>query len=97
MISVEQELDDSPEGLRIRLDIVNRHFRRKAGAVLHDKDAVLFLARLYKGENIPLDEFDEKRGIQLAKLASANFVDVGSEYIYITPAGWKFIHEIASE
>ena len=37
----------STEELRQRLDNANRHFRRKAAAVLGDEDAVRLLAELY--------------------------------------------------
>ena len=83
--------------LRTRLDNANRHFRRKAAAVLRDKEAVLLLATLYKKSNIRLEDFDVcTHGIALAKLSAANFCEIGSESIYITMAGREFIYSIAA-
>lgn len=82
--------------LRVRLDNANRHFRRKATAVLRDKDAVVLLATLYKQSNLRLDKLDIcASGISLAKLAAADFCDIGSESIYITLAGREFIESVA--
>ena len=82
--------------LRSRLDHANQHFRRKAAAVLRDKDAALLLATLYKQSNMRVQDFDTCTfGIPLAKLAAANFCDIGSRSIYITMAGREFIESIA--
>ena len=82
--------------LRRRLDYANQHFRRKAAAVLRDKDAVLLLASLYKQSNMRVQDFDTCTfGVSLAKLAAANFCDIGSQSIYITTAGREFIESIA--
>ena len=89
-------ISDSMSNLRFRLDRANRHFRQKAAAVLRDKNAVLLLAALYKQSNMRAEEFDTcAHGISLAKLAAADFCDIGSESIYITIAGREFIESIA--
>ena len=82
--------------LRARLDKANQHFRRKATAVIRDKDAVILLAALYKQSNMRVQDFDTcTLGIPLAKLAAANFCDIGSQSIYITMAGREFIESVA--
>ena len=85
----------STEELRQRLDNANRHFRRKAAAVLGDEDAVRLLAELYQSFNLDIEEFDTcQQGIALAKLTAANFCEVGSKVIYITKAGQRFIEAL---
>ena len=64
--------------------------------MLRDKDAALLLATLYKQSNMRVQDFDTCTfGIPLAKLAAANFCDIGSRSIYITMAGREFIESIA--
>ena len=96
-ISDEAEMDET-QVLSSRLDNANRHFRRKASAVLVDKDAVLLLAQLYRKSNLKIDGFDVTNlGLPLAKLTAANFCEVGSKFIYITPAGQDFIESLINE
>ena len=88
----------STENLRHRLDNANRHFRRKASAVLADEVTVRLLAELYQSFNIDLEEFDAcEYGVALAKLTAANFCEVGAKVIYITEAGQGFIEALNKE
>ncbi|MCE2457362.1 MAG: hypothetical protein J4G14_06050 [Dehalococcoidia bacterium] len=86
------------EDLRHRLDNANRHFRRKAAAVLGDEEAVRLLAKMFKLVTLPFDDFDTcEEGIALAKLTAANFCEIGSNVIYITEAGQNFIEALDGE
>ena len=94
--TIRRNIPDSLSNLRIRLDKANEHFRRRAAAVLRDKDAVLLLAGLYEQSSVRLEEFDTcNSGVPLAKLAAAGFCDIGSESIYVTMTGREFIESIA--
>ena len=94
----EPTANASAKELRQRLDNANRHFRRKAAAVLGDEDAVRLLAELYQSFNLDIEEFDTYRqGIALAKLTAANFCEVGVKVIYITEAGQSFIEALHRE
>ena len=87
--------DNSVETLQHRLDNANALFRRKAAEVFNDEDSVRLLARLYQAVVIDIVDFDSgKDGIALAKLTAANFCEIGSKVIYITPAGLNFIDSI---
>ena len=91
-------LPGSTGNLRRRLDDANRHFRRKASAVLGDEDAVRLLAKVYQVVTLDLEEFDTcEEGIALAKLTAANFCEIGANVIYITEAGQSFIEELSGE
>ena len=95
---LDKTLPASTEDLRRRLDNANRHFRRKAAAVLGDEDAVRLLAELYQSFNLDIEEFDTcRQGIALAKLTAANFCEVGAKVIYITEAGQSFIEALHRE
>ena len=86
---------ESDESLRRRLSNANNHFRRKAAEVLGHEDAVLLLANLYQQSNVKLEDLDVcQRGVALAKLAAANFCEIGANVIYITEAGQGFIESI---
>ncbi len=75
-----------------RLERVNRHFRRKAGAVFNDDDAVRLLARLYADSVMEIAEFNFcEDGQSLAKLTAANFCEIGANGVYITDRGKQFI------
>ena len=81
--------------LRERLDNANAHFRRKAAQVLDDDDALKLLDDLY--QNVVQDIQDTEipaAGVGLAKLAAANFCEVGANVIYITHAGRRFVESI---
>ena len=81
--------------LRRRLDNFNRHFRRKAAAVLNDDAALRLLAAMYSNVVVETDEFDFcKHGRALAKLTAANFCEIGANSIYITESGQRFIDNI---
>ena len=91
-------VEDSPENLRLRLDVVNRHFHKKAAAVYGDANSMRLLRRLYKAVVIDIVDFDSgKDGIALAKLTAANFCEIGATVIYITDAGQIFIDSINSD
>ena len=81
--------------LHRRLDNFNRHFRRKAAAVLNDEAALRLLAAMYSNVVVETDEFDFcQHGRALAKLAAANFCEIGANSIYITESGQRFIDNI---
>lgn len=81
--------------LRRRLDNVNRHFKRKAAAVFNDDAALTLLATLYENVVVETEEFDFcEHGRSLAKLAAANFCEVGANGIFITESGQRFIDNI---
>ena len=80
-----------------RLEIVNAHFRRKAAEVMNGQPALMLLAGLYETVVVNLADFDvAKNGIALARLAAANFAEIGAEVIYITIThdGQRFIQAI---
>ncbi len=97
-VARRRRITESAESLRHRLDNANRHFRRKAAAVLGDEDAVRLLAELYQSFNLDIEEFDTCQwGITLAKLTAANFCEIGAKVIYITEAGQSFIEALHRE
>ena len=86
---------NSRETLRQRVANANRHFERKASEVFNDEAAVRLLARLYTLGIVEVEEFDPcKDGLALARLAAANFCEVGANVIHITNAGQRFIETI---
>ena len=75
-----------------RLDEINRHFRRKAAAVLNDDVALRLLALLSSQIAIETADFDFCRyGRALAKLSAAHFCEVGANSVYITERGQRLI------
>jgi hypothetical protein len=90
----EQDTDHASDA-RTRLDRVNRHFRRKAGAVFNDVDALGLLTRMNSKIVVETSDFDFcNGGRSLAKLTAANFCDVGANGIYITDRGRRFIAKL---
>ena len=88
----------SQAALQRRLDNVNRHFRRKAAAVFNDDDALTLLATLYESVVVETEDFDFcQQGRALAKLAAANFAEVGANGIFITESGQRFIDNINAQ
>ena len=88
----------SREDLQRRLDNVNRHFRRQAAAVFNDDDALNLLATLYESVVVATEDFNFCRdGRALAKLAAANFAEVGANGIFITESGQRFIENINAQ
>ena len=82
--------------LRDRLANTDRHFRRKAVAVFRDKEAIRLLATLHQQSSVSTQEFVVGAdGIPLAKLAAANFCNIGSSSIDITIDGRRFIERVA--
>ena len=91
-------VDSSTTELHRRLGNANRHFKRKASEVFSDGDAIRLLANLYESINIDIEEFDTcQQGISLAKLAAANFCEIGARAIYITESGQKFLEALNRE
>lgn len=81
--------------LRQRLENANAHFRRKAGQVLDDADAMQFLDDLYNSVVVDIPDTEiSKAGICLAKLTAANFCEVGGNVVYITYSGRRFVESI---
>lgn len=88
----------SQADLKRRLDNANRHFRRKAAAVFNDDDALTLLATLYESVVITTEDFNFcQDGRALAKLAAANFAEVGANGIFITESGQRFIDNINAQ
>ena len=87
--------EDSPESLRHRLDNANAHFRRKAAEVLDDEHALKYLDKLYRDVviDIPDSELSQQE-LALAKLAAANFCEIGINAISITLSGRRFADSI---
>ena len=84
--------------LKRRLDNANRHFRRKAAAVFNDDAALTLLATLYERVVVTTEDFDFcQQGRALAKLAAANFAEVGANGIFITESGQRFIDNINAQ
>ena len=78
--------------LEQRLARLGAYLSRKAGAVFGDDDALSMLATLYRDLTVKLDEFGvSTRGLTLAKLTAAGFVDIGANVVSITPAGERFV------
>lgn len=87
--------DDLSRGLQQRLDNANAYFWRKAAEVFTDDDALRLLAVLYQDSVIDLADFNHgPHGIPLAKLAAANFCEIGANVIYITESGRRFIDSV---
>ena len=85
----------SADTLQQRLANANDHFRRKASEVLNDEAAMDLLATMYRDIVVDISSFDScENGIPLAKLAAANFCEVGAKVIYITEAGQLFIDSL---
>lgn len=83
------------KSLKRRLNDANRHFRRKAAAVFNDDAALTLLATLYESVVVETEDFDFcEHGRSLAKLAAANFCEIGSNGIFITESGQRFIDNI---
>ena len=99
LIRLFEEVEENPsQSIQQRLDNANRHFRRKAAEVLADEDAVCLLADMYESINIVFDDFDAcEHGVALARLAAANFCEIGARGIYITEAGQRFIEALNRE
>ena len=90
----EQDSDHLSETGR-RLDRANRHFRRKAGAVFNDANALDLLTRMNTQILVETSDFDFcNDGRSLAKLTAANFCDVGANGIFITDRGRRFIAKL---
>ena len=78
--------------LEQRLASLGAYLSRKAGAVFGDDDSLSMLATLNEALTVKLDEFGvSARGLTLAKLTAAGFVDIGANVVSITPAGERFI------
>lgn len=87
--------DGQAVGLQQRIDNANAHFRRKAAEVFIDEVALRLLAVLYQDSVVDLADCDVgQRGVPLAKLAAANFCEVGANVIYITESGQRFVESI---
>ena len=92
--SSEQASDQVSDTGR-RLDRANRHFRLKAGAVFNDPDALDLLTRMNSQILVETSDFDFcNDGRSLAKLTAANFCDVGTNGIFITDRGRRFIAKL---
>ena len=90
-----REPASQPDDLQRRLDNANRHFRRKAAAVLNDESALRLLAAMYTRVVVETDDFDfGAHGRALAKLTAANFCEISANSIYITKPGQRFIDNI---
>lgn len=84
--------------LKRRLDNANRYFRRKAAAVFNDRAAMDLLETLYKYVVVATEEFNFcEDGRALAKLAAANFAEIGANGIFITESGQRFIDNINAQ
>ena len=96
---LSERAGESPsQSIQQRLDNANRHFKRKSAEVLADEDAVCLLADMYESINIVFDDFDAcEHGVALARLAAANFCEIGARGIYITEAGQRFIEALNRE
>lgn len=88
----EADPGESPEE---RLEDVNRHLRRMAGAVLNDDQAVRLIGQLRERKVLEREEVLDQ-AVPLARLAAANFCEVGAESIWITHAGMVFVDSIIS-
>ena len=92
---VQEGSSSGTDDLRRRLDRANRHFRRKAAAVLNDEAALRLLATMYTRVVVETDDFDFcEHGRALAKLTAANFCEISANSIYITKPGQRFIDNI---
>lgn len=89
------ETSISRQDVRQRLDNVNLHFARKADEVFIDAPSLELLASLYASIVVPISEVDVgEQGTALARLAAANFCEVGANVIYVTEAGQRFVESI---
>ena len=93
--SEPKHIVDVDRGLSDRLGNANTHFRRKASEVVNDNTALGLLSVLYNGIVVDLSHIDAgTEGVSLAKLAAANFCEIGAKIIYITDAGIQFMDSL---
>lgn len=98
----EPKVDQSGEtsrqinNLTLRLDNANRYFRRMASSVYNDEEATKLLKSMYSDVLVENKDFDFCRsGRALAKLTAANFCEIGTDDVYITEHGQRFIDSLS--
>ena len=88
---------DAHQNLRRRLSQANAYFARKADEVFIDELSLKLLAALYEQTVVSMSEFDVgTSGPSLARLAAANFCEIGANVIYITEAGQQFVESVVA-
>ena len=91
------ESTDMDQNLRRRLSQANAYFTRKADEVFIDELSLKLLAALYEQTVVSISELDVGTGgPSLARLAAANFCEIGANVIYITEAGQKFVESVVA-
>ena len=97
-LSTEQAEEDwsvTVEAYRDRLANANDYFRRKAAEVFMDDTALSLLGELERSFTVNLADLNiHERGLALAKLTAAGFVEIGARVIYITEAGQRYVQSI---
>ena len=91
------ESTDGDQNIRRRLSHANAYFARKADEVFIDELSLKLLATLYEQIVVPASELDVgSHGASLARLAAANFCEIGANVIYITEAGQQFVDSVVA-
>ena len=94
-VSPSDEGSKVPNNLKLRLNNANRYFHRMAAAVFIDDEAIKLLRSMYTDVLVENEAFDfQQNGRALARLAAANFCELGPTDIYITQAGQRFIENL---
>ena len=94
-VSPSDEGSEASNNLELRLNNANRYFRKMAAAVFNDDEAIKLLRSMYRAVLVENEAFDfQQNGHALARLAAANFCELGPTDIYITQAGQRFIDNL---
>lgn len=96
-VSLAKYLESTLQGeqLQRRLDRAEGYFRRKAAEIITDDTALGFLDTLHAAAEVDLAVFGvSERGLALAKLTAAGFVEIGDTVAYITEAGKRYVDEL---
>ena len=91
----EVETMDTIETLSRRVHNANAYFRRRAAEVLDDEQAMKYLENLYRQVVVDIPSSDmSPEDLALAKIAAANFCEIGVNAISITLSGRRFVESI---
>ena len=94
-VSPSDEGSEASNNLELRLNNANRYFRKMAAAVFNDDEAIKLLRSMYRTILVENEAFDfQQNGHALARLAAANFCELGPTDIYITEEGQRFIDNL---
>ena len=97
VLGIGRPITTPEDDLRHRLNNANAYFRRKASEVLDDPQAMDFVRTMYRDVVIDIPDFDAPNdAISLAKATAANFCEVGTNVIFITDPGRRFVESTSN-